>query len=100
MGSSGGGDMGAFYYFQQQQLAMQKEQMALQQQQHEDSLALQREAMNKPVAAVAKSVSTATQDMLDNQAAQRNNLHGIRSTYSLFTKKKDDDSGSGTKLGA
>lgn len=99
MGSSGGGDQAALYYFQQQQLALQKEQMEQQKKQQEESLALQREAMNKPVAAVAKSVSTATQDMLDNQAAARSNLRGIRSTYSLFSKK-DEENGKGTKLGA
>lgn len=103
MGSSGGGSSTNSYYMQQQQLALQREQMALQQRQHEESLALQREAMDKPVAAVAKNVSLATQEMVSNQQAERNNLKGIRSTYSMFAKKSEDDdsgNGSGTKLGS
>lgn len=100
MGSSGGGGSSNSYYYQQQQLALQREQMAQSQRQHEESLAMQREAMDKPVAAVQKNVSLATEDMVKNQEAERNNLRGIRSTYSLFRKQADEDeSGKGTKLG-
>ena len=102
MGSSGGGGYSAQNYYQQQQLALQREQLALSQRQHEESLALQKEAMDRPVAAVQKNVSLATRDMVENQAAERNNLKGIRSTYSLFRKQAgdDDEGGKGTKLGA
>lgn len=102
MGSSGGGSSSQSYYYQQQQLALQREQMALSQRQHEESLALQREAMDRPVAAVQKNVSLATKDMVENQQTERNNLKGIRSTYSLFARQKgdDDEGGKGTKLGA
>ena len=100
MGSSGGGSSQAAYY-NAQSLALQKEQMALSQRQHEESLALQREAMDRPVASVQKNVSLATKDMVENQEAARNNLKGIRSTYSLFRKQaEDDDAAKGTKLGA
>ena len=100
MGSSGGGSSSSYYY-QQQQLALQKEQMALSQRQHEESMALQKSALDKPVAGVAKSVSLETQNMVENQQTERNNLKGIRSTYSRFRQQSDDDSGSGsgTKLG-
>lgn len=100
MGSSGGSSSSSNYY-QQQQLALQRQQMAQTQRQHEESLALQKEAMDKPVAAVQKNVSLATSDMVENQEAERNNLKGIRSTYSLFRKQSDDDEsgGKGTKLG-
>ena len=101
MGSSGGGGSAQSYYYQQQQLAMQREQQAQSQRQHEESMALQREAMDKPVAAVQKNVSLATQQMVENQQTERNNLKGIRSTYSLFAKQQDEDEGGkGTKLGA
>ena len=97
MGSSGSSGNKQYMYAQ---MAMQKRQMELMQRQHEDTLALQREAMDKPVAAVQKSVSTATADMVENQEAERNNLRGIRSTYSIFARRKDDDDGGrGTKLG-
>lgn len=102
MGSSGGGGSAQSYYYQQQQLAMQREQQAQSQRQHEESMALQREAMDRPVAAVQKNVSLATQQMVEDQQAERNNLKGIRSTYSLFAKqqKDEEEGGKGTKLGA
>lgn len=99
MGGSGGSESS---YLQQQQLALQREQQALSQRQHEESMALQREAMRKPVAAIQKNVSLATQNMVQDQAAERNNLRGIRSTYSMFAKRQEDDetaSGGATKLG-
>lgn len=99
MGGSGGSESS---YMQQQQLALQREQQALSQRQHEESMALQREAMRKPVAAIQKNVSLATQNMVQDQAAERNNLRGIRSTYSMFAKRQEDDetaSGGATKLG-
>jgi hypothetical protein len=100
MGSSGGGGSSSSTRYQQQQLALQREQMAQAQRQHEESLALQREAMDKPVAAVQKNVSLATSEMVENQEQERNNLKGIRSTYSLFHKQEDDEQGGkGTKLG-
>ena len=101
MGGSGGGGSSQAAYYNAQSLALQKEQMALQQRQHEESLALQREAMDRPVAAIAKNVSLATKDMVENQTAERNNLKGIRSTYSLFRRQaEEDDTAKGTKLGA
>lgn len=101
MGSSGSSSSSSQQYYQQQQLAMQRQQMAQSQRQHEESLALQREAMDQPVAAVAKNVSLATKEMVENQSAERNTLKGIRSTYSLFQKQADDDDAAkGTKLGA
>ena len=99
MGGSGGSESS---YMQQQQLALQREQQALSQRQHEESMAMQREAMNKPVAGIQKNVSLATQNMVQDQAAERNNLRGIRSTYSMFAKRQEDDetaSGGATKLG-
>lgn len=100
MGGSGGSESS---YLQQQQLALQREQQALSQRQHEESMAMQRDAMNRPVAAIQKNVSLATQNMVQDQAAERNNLRGIRSTYSMFAKRQEDDetaSGGATKLGA
>lgn len=101
MGSSGGGGSSTSYYQQQQQLALQREQMALSQRQHEESMALQREALDKPVAAIARTVSQETRDMVDNQTAARNSLRGIRSTYGLYAKRDDDAGGTGgkTRLG-
>lgn len=99
MGGSGGSESS---YMQQQQLAIQREQMAVSQKQHEESMAMQRDAMNRPVAAIQKNVSLATQNMVQDQAAERNNLRGIRSTYSMFAKRQEDDetaSGGATKLG-
>lgn len=93
MGSSGGGGSSQSYYYQQQQLALQREQQALSQRQHEESMALQREALDKPVAAIARTVSQETRDMVDNQTSARNNLRGIRSTYDLYAKRADDDAG-------
>ena len=63
---------------------MQREQMAISQRQHEESMALQREQMDKPVAAIQKNVSNATQQMVSDQQTAKNNLRGIRSTYSQF----------------
>lgn len=103
MGSSGGGSSSQSYYMQQQQLALQREQMALSQRQHEESLALQRDAMDRPVAAVQKNISLATQEMVADQQAERNSLKGIRSTYSMFAKKAEDDdnaNGARSKLGS
>ena len=101
MGSSGGGSSASSNYYQQQQMILQRDQMAQSQRQHEESLALQREGMDKPVAAVQKNVSLATHDMVENQQQERNNLKGIRSTYSLFRKQAEDDEqgAKGTKLG-
>ena len=90
MGSSGGGSSNS-YYMQQQQLALQREQMAAAQRQHEESLALQREQIDRPVAAVQKNVSLATQEMVGNQEAARNALKGIRSTYSMFARRREDE---------
>ena len=70
---------------------MQREQMALSKLQHEESMALQREAMDKPVAAIQKNVSLATSQMVNDQQTAKNNLRGIRSTYSQFL----DDEGTG-----
>lgn len=103
MGSSGGGGSSASQqYYQQQQLIMQQQQMDLQQRQHEESMALQREALDKPIAAIAKNVSSATEQIVGDQETARNNLRGIRSTYSQFAKKakgaETDDAGK-TKLG-
>ena len=103
MGSGGGGSSQSNNYMQQQQLAIQREQMAVSQKQHEESMAMQRDAMNRPVASIQKNVSLATQNMVQDQAAERNNLRGIRSTYSMFAKRQEDDetaSGGATKLGA
>lgn len=103
MGSSGGGSSSQSYYMQQQQLALQREQMALSQRQHEESLALQRDALDKPVAAVQKNISLATQEMVADQQAERNNLKGIRSTYSMFAKRAEEDdnaNGAKSKLGS
>lgn len=76
--------------------------MALQQRHHEESMALQREALDKPVAAIAKTVGLQTEQMVQNQQSERQALRGIRSTYSLFNKNQgEDDSGAGRgmKLG-
>lgn len=96
MGSSGGGSSSASYYQQQQNLALQREQMALSQRQHEEQMALQREALDKPVAAIARTVSQETRDMVDNQQSARNALRGIRSTYGLYARRGGDDDGGGT----
>lgn len=96
MGSSGGGKSGMDKYYQDQQLAIQREQLALSNRQHEESMAIQREALDKPVAAVAKNVALATQQMVGDQQAERATLRGIRSTYSQFARRRADDDGSGT----
>ena len=101
MGSSGGGSSSQSYYYQQQQLALQREQMALSQRQHEEILALQREAMDKPVAGIQKNISLAEQQLVRDQEQARNNLRGIRSTYSMFRQQEEEKGGGGgaTKLG-
>lgn len=77
---------------------MQREQMALSQRQHAESLALQREQMDRPVAAIQKNVSLATSQMVNDQQTAKNNLRGIRSTYSQFLDNEDTGGGK-EKLG-
>lgn len=64
------------------------------------AVAQQPVAAEEPVTpAVARAVSSDTQEAQQNQAEKRSRLRGIRSTYSRFASENGAQNGSRAKLG-